>query len=217
MELCVLFLERYLNKSIIFDFDGVILDSMPIKTYAFREIFRDFDADAVEKLAQFHVKNGGISRFVKIRYFFEVILKQKVDDELILQYAEKFSNIVVDELLKPKYLILETIEFIESIYKTKKLFIASGAEEKELRYLCVQFGIDDYFCGIYGSPTPKSDILAAILGENGLSTDECIMIGDSINDYDASIKNNIAFYGFNNKELKGLGNYIDSFKGFCID
>ena len=152
-----------MNKVVIFDFDGVILDSMPIKTYAFCKIFEMFPKDAVEKLRVFHLQNGGISRFVKIRYFFNDIIKESICDQEVQRYASEFSAIVVEELVKPKYLILETMEFIEAICKTKRLFIASGAEEEEIRFLCRTLGIDGYFEEIYGSPTPKSELLGMIL------------------------------------------------------
>lgn len=38
-----------------------------------------------------------------------------------------------------------------------------------------------------------------------------ILIGDAMTDYNASVQNNIIFYGFNNIELKKFGNYIDNF------
>jgi beta-phosphoglucomutase-like phosphatase (HAD superfamily) len=65
-------LELY--KNVIWDFDGVIIDSMPIRGQGFEEIFKDFAAVHVEELMRYHRANGGLSRFVKIRYFFEVIL-----------------------------------------------------------------------------------------------------------------------------------------------
>ena len=39
-------------KNILWDFDGVILDSMKIRDWGFREIFKDFDKNAVEKLVK---------------------------------------------------------------------------------------------------------------------------------------------------------------------
>lgn len=205
-----------MKKVVIFDFDGVILDSMPIKTYAFREIFKNFLGEAIEMLIQFHLENGGISRFVKIRYFFEDILGQNISESDVKKYADKFSDIVTAELVKPKYLVDETVEFIESLYGRKRLFIASGAEENELRYLCANFGIDGYFEGIYGSPAPKSELLRIIVDKSEADTNECAMIGDSINDYEAAAKNKIPFYGYNNEELRGIENYIDSFREFVF-
>ena len=32
-------------KNILFDFDGVILDSMPVRDFGFREIFKEFDKE----------------------------------------------------------------------------------------------------------------------------------------------------------------------------
>lgn len=57
------------NKNILWDFDGVILDSLAVRDYGFREIFKDFDKAAVEKLIEYHSINSGLSRFHKIRYF----------------------------------------------------------------------------------------------------------------------------------------------------
>lgn len=204
-------------KAIIFDFDGVILDSMPIKTDAFREIFKSFAPDAVEKLIKYHIQNGGISRFVKIRYFFEDILGEHTSDCEVLRYADMFSNAVIKNLSDPKYLITETIEFIKSRYGKERLFVASGAEQNELRFLCDRFDIAQYFEEILGSPSPKAVILAWILEQYTLSASDCMMIGDSINDYEAASCNKIQFYGFNNIEMKNIPvTYIESFSKFSF-
>lgn len=205
-------------KTIIFDFDGVILDSMPMKTHAFADIFKEFDSVAVDKLLEFHIQNGGISRYVKIRYFFEDILGEAISDEKVLGYADKFSDIVTKELIKPKYIIKETFNFIESRFGKQKLFIASGADQRELRYLCETYQIESFFDGIYGSPTPKSMLVERILKETGHGANEAILIGDSINDYDAATQNKVPFYGFNNPALKSIGSgYIESFAEFSVD
>ena len=57
-------------KNILFDFDGVIIDSMPIREAGFRLIFQDFDKYLVDKLIDYHNQNGGLSRYVKIDFFF---------------------------------------------------------------------------------------------------------------------------------------------------
>ena len=61
-------------KSIIFDCDGVILNSNKIKTKSFREILREFDARAVQEFIDYHKNNGGISRYIKLDYFLTNIL-----------------------------------------------------------------------------------------------------------------------------------------------
>jgi phosphoglycolate phosphatase-like HAD superfamily hydrolase len=204
-------------KVVIFDFDGVILDSMPIKTNAFRRLVEDFGSDAADAFAAYHKANGGLSRYVKIRYFFEEIVKKPVSDETVLEYADKFSKIVTEELSKPDYLIKETMDFIASLHGKKKLFIASGADDRELKYLCAVYGIERFFDGIYGSPTPKELLVAKILQESSCGSGEAVLIGDSINDYYAADSNKVCFLGYNNDELRRVGGYIDSFAGLELD
>ena len=61
-------------KTILWDFDGVILDSMATRDWGFKEIFKDFTEAQVSRLLEYHRINGGLSRYVKIRYFYETIL-----------------------------------------------------------------------------------------------------------------------------------------------
>ena len=52
-------------KSIIFDCDGVILNSNKIKTESFRKIMIQFDQSAVKEFINYHKNNGGLSRYRK--------------------------------------------------------------------------------------------------------------------------------------------------------
>ena len=49
-------------KNILWDFDGVILDSMQVRDYGFRKIFEEHSHEQVEKLIKYHRTNGGWSR-----------------------------------------------------------------------------------------------------------------------------------------------------------
>ncbi|WP_086296620.1 HAD family hydrolase [Campylobacter devanensis] len=199
-------------KNILWDFDGVIIDSMTIREYGFREIFKNFDKQSVDKLIQYHNNNGGLSRFHKIEYFFSNILKQTITQNEILQYADKFTTIMRQELINPKHLIIETVKFIKNNYKNYNFHIVSGSENNELNYLCKKLNLSQYFISIHGSPTPKNNLVSTIITDYNYSLNETILIGDSINDYEAAIANKIEFYGYNNKDLKNKAKiYIDNF------
>ena len=60
-------------NSIIFDCDGVILNSNAIKTEAFRNILNNYDLNAVDEFIDYHRKNGGISRYAKLEHFLKNI------------------------------------------------------------------------------------------------------------------------------------------------
>ncbi len=203
-------------KTIFWDFDGVILDSMPIRDYGFREIFKDFDKDIVDKLLEYHTLNGGLSRYVKIRYFYNTLLGREISDEKVQELANRFSTIMKAELTNKKYLIDETVDFIEKNYKNYNFHIVSGSDEKELNYLCKELEISKYFKTIEGSPTPKNDLVKNILEKYDYNSKECILIGDSINDYEAANINGMTFYGYKNKDLKKFDRYIEDFNSLSL-
>ena len=120
-------------KNILFDFDGVILDSMPIRDYGFKKIFNDYDDHLVNKLLEYHNQNGGLSRYIKIKYFYNKLLKQEILEEKIINYADMFSKIMMRELVDKKYLIADTLKFIKENYRKYNLHIVSGSDEAELQ------------------------------------------------------------------------------------
>ena len=54
--------------NIIFDFDGVIINSHKVKTEAFYEIFKLYGKNVANKAKKFHERNIGKSRFFKLHY-----------------------------------------------------------------------------------------------------------------------------------------------------
>jgi phosphoglycolate phosphatase-like HAD superfamily hydrolase len=203
-------------KNILFDFDGVILDSMKIKANGFAKLFEEYSDDKVAQIVDFHYKNGGVSRFDKIKYFYNSILNKEIDNKLVEEFANKFAYIIKDEIENSSNLIEDSVTFIKNNYTKYNLYIVSGAEHNELNKLCKIFELDKYFISINGSPTKKAQLVKSILFENSYKSSETILIGDSINDYEASVINNVTFFGYNNSELNKY-NYIDSFSSFKIN
>ena len=63
--------------NIIFDFDGVIINSHKIKTNAFHEIFKDYGNNVAKKSKKYHQKNISKSRYLKFKFIIKNILKKK--------------------------------------------------------------------------------------------------------------------------------------------
>lgn len=199
-------------KNILFDFDGVILDSMPVRDSGFEKIFQKFDKVLVSKLIDYNNENGGLSRYVKIKYFFNKLLNQEISEAEINHYAANFSTLMRRELRNKKYLISETFEFIKDNFDKYNLHIVSGSDGDELKYLCKVLKINEYFLSINGSPKHKNELVRNVLMENKYSAKETILIGDSVNDYNAAMENGITFYGYNNPSLIDKSvNYLQSY------
>ena len=203
------------TKTILWDFDGVILDSMSVRDWGFRNIFKDYAEEQVSELITYHRINGGLSRYVKIRYFYEVLLGKSITEDKVLEYAQAFSVLMKQELIHPENLINDALMFIKENFKNYNFHIVSGSDENELRFLCKALGIDSYFISIHGSPTPKTKLVKKLLKQHNYDSESTCLIGDSINDYEAAMANNISFCGYNNKKLNhSLGNYINQLKSY---
>lgn len=199
-------------KVLFWDFDGVIMDSMPIRDKGFIEVLKDFPQEQVEQLVAFHQKNGGLSRYVKFRYFYEEILNQSITEEKVQELAHEFSKIMLALLIDETLLIADSVKFIKDNAVNYKMHIVSGSDGTELNHICSELGLDKYFLSIHGSPTPKTQLVHDLLQEHGYNTEDCVLIGDSMNDYDAAQKNNISFMGYNNPDFITKGYvYIENF------
>jgi phosphoglycolate phosphatase-like HAD superfamily hydrolase len=203
-------------RVILWDFDGVIFNSMPIREWGFREIFFEYPDDQVERLIEYHHENGGLSRYVKIRYFFENILKKAVTEDNILTFAKAYSACMMKRMIDSKLFIQDSLSFIVENYKNYEFHIVSGSDQKELNHICSSLEVSRYFGEILGSPVPKKKLVKDWLQRNAFHEDSIIFIGDSINDYEAARENGLSFYGYNNTSLRGLDYYIDSFESWSL-
>ena len=120
-----------MKKGIIYDFDGVICDSVNIKTLAFSKMYEIYGNDIVNKVVNYHHENGGISRFKKIEYFHKNFLNINLTISKINELANEFSNLVVENVIKSNY-IEGAYDFIKSNKEKYLQFICTGAPRKKL-------------------------------------------------------------------------------------
>ena len=174
--------------TLIFDCDGVLLDSNRVKTEAFRIAALSYGTTAAERLVQHHVENGGVSRYKKFEHFIEKIVPVTTVldgasrdlpayDALLSAYAA-----AVHEGLRT-CAIAEGLEQLREKTPHARWVVVSGGDQTELRGVFDERGITDYFDGgIFGSPDAKPEILAREIA-NGNIQHPAIFLGDSQYDY----------------------------------
>ena len=178
--------------NIIFDFDGVILNSNNIKTTAFKNISNRYGESESNALVEYHIKNGGVSRFIKIKWFVENVLKTK-SQNLIRNLLEEYGNEVEKSF--------ESCSFRTDLFELKKKLkgtrwsIASGGKQDEIVNLLEKKLLLEIFDnGIYGSPTPKIEIVKKIIFNRKQNEEnKFVLIGDSFYDYECANENGIKF------------------------
>lgn len=189
-------------KNIIFDFDGVILNSHRVKTSAFEDIFKKYGNSIAKKAKEYHLKHTGKSRYLKFHFIVRKILKQKTSTDVINKLNNEFSKYCDAKILKlkvSKYLL----KYLKKNYRDKNFFISTGTPQKNILKLIKKIKIEKFFKSIHGSPSNKVDHINKILSKYK-NRSKTIFIGDSIIDYNAAQKCGIIFLLKLNSESKNL-------------
>jgi phosphoglycolate phosphatase-like HAD superfamily hydrolase len=179
-------------KAILFDFDGVILDSLDVKTQAFYDMYLPYGKEVAEKAARHHIEHGGISRFEKFKIYHSQFLGIELTKEEIDQLANQFSDIVFHKVIASNE-VKGIREFLDHARHKYKMWVITGTPTVEIVEICKATQFTQYFQHLYGSPEKKDYWTKKILTEENLTPEEVLFIGDATTDYDAAMANNVPF------------------------
>ena len=120
--------DSILSKTNIFwDFDGVIKDSVEVKSTAFSKLFQPFGIDVAERIRQHHETNGGMSRFDKLPIYLDWAGCSPTS-ELVEEYSKKFSTwILKGKMQTPNIIDAKRIHLI-----INKMIISSKKKKNKL-------------------------------------------------------------------------------------
>ncbi len=211
-------------KTIIFDFDGVIAESVDVKTMAFRELFKGHP-DKLTLIEKYHLDNGGLSRFDKFRHIYKNIIGQPLSEDKFAELCLNFNKLVIDKVVNAEY-VKGAKEFLDYWQNKYRIYIVSGTPEIEIREIVKRRGLEKYFAGVYGSPENKTNLINAILEKNGWQGKEALFIGDSKNDFTAASETSVVFAArsleldadwLKSPEIKIIFSNLAEFKKYFIE
>ena len=194
---------NYRYDAIVFDFDGTLVQSNEIKTWAFGELYKENGEKIVQQIIAYHKKHEGVSRFAKFRYWNENLLGQSYTEEIGEKLSRTYSQLVFDALVQAPY-VDGALEFLKKHYQHIPLFVASSTPEPELREIIKHRSISHFFQGVYGSPATKSEILQVILTKRKLSPEQVLMVGDSLADCEGAQNVGAGFIGIQSGESSNI-------------
>jgi phosphoglycolate phosphatase-like HAD superfamily hydrolase len=213
-------LKRF--HAFVFDFDGVIVDSLDIKTRAYGELFREHGEPVAQQAMNYHKNNGGVSRYEKFRYYYKHFLKQEITEAIVDDLDKKYSRVVMQQVIAAPY-VEGAQEILEEIRCCgKDCFVISGTPEKEMREIIRNRGMQKYFKDVLGSPKNKVENLQTVIQQYSLSPRDMIFFGDSKSDYETARAHHVQFIAIVDKstELENVMNItkIKNFTGvFSMD
>ena len=169
-------------SNIIFDFDGVIIESNHVKDKAFFDIFINYGHNVAKFSYDYHLANRGVSRFDKISYVMNRFNLPDYDKKKIIN---DFSENVFEEICNCK-LVDGVLQFLENHYKEYNFFLISATPTEELINILQRINIKHYFIDIFGSPKNKKYWLSYLIKNKSLDIKRSLFIGDAESDKIAS-------------------------------
>jgi HAD superfamily hydrolase (TIGR01549 family) len=179
-------------KVIIFDFDGVIVESVGIKADGFAMIYEPYGKVVVEKVVNHHYENGGVSRYEKFCYCHKKFLGINLKNAEIEDLGKRFADYVVEKIIRAPY-VKGAFEFLEKYNGKYDMFISTGTPQDEIEMITRLKNINKYFIDIYGSPKKKSNHIENILSTNHYRREQVVFIGDSVEDKKAAMEQQLMF------------------------
>ena len=180
-------------KTIVFDCDGVVLDSNVVKTQAYFRTAKNLGATDVQAnaLVDYHVNLGGISRYHKFDYYLREILHQSVTDAAIQSLLDEFSKELEVGLMQCD--LAKGLFDLRTATPNAKWLILSGGDQQEIRQLFAKRKLDHMFNGgLFGSPDNKDEVLAREIASGNIQF-PALFIGDSKYDFEASNRAELDF------------------------
>ncbi|WP_339837040.1 HAD family hydrolase [uncultured Flavobacterium sp.] len=190
-------------QTVIFDMDGVIVDTEPVHHYAYFQHFQQLNIEVSDELYRTYTGNSTRNVFQKIKDQFN--LHHEVED--LIQTKRSIFNDAFDTK-EDLYLIDGVEDLIKDLHTNGiQLILASSASKVTIERVFNRFNLNQYFTHkVSGEDFPKSKPHPAIF-EHAASLsiapkENCIVIEDSTNGIEASVAANIYCIGYDSLHSK---------------
>jgi len=180
------------KTSLIFwDFDGVVKDSVDVKTEAYENLFLPYGVEIARHVRQHHEANGGVSRFDKIPLYLEWA-GQSASTEQIEKCCQQFSQAVVQAVIDSPW-VPGVHEYLEKHYMDQYFVLVTATPQDEIEKILGSLKLSHCFKEIFGAPTKKDLAIKEVLERLKCSPHEAVMVGDSESDLLAAQANSVPF------------------------
>ena len=190
-------------QTVIFDMDGVIVDTEPVHSYAYFQHFAELNIDVTPEMFTTFMGFSTRNTFQKLKELFPI--DQEVED--LIQRKRDLFNDAFDN--KQDLTLLDGVEkLIKDLHANgMELIVASSASKVTIDRVFKRFGLHQYFSHIVsGEDFPNSKPHPAIFefaADISISPKEnCIVIEDSTNGVIAAKAAGIFCVGYNSEHSK---------------
>ena len=198
-------------KALVFDFDGTLVDSNPIKLGAFDKCFIDYPQH-FEAIMAYCKNNHPVHRHIKFRHVFEKILKMPYTPEIEKRMLDLYDLETTQKVIEAPEIPGAT-KFLDKFAPGREIAVLSSTPHDTLHTILEKRGLKKYFTKIQGAPVYKTDWLKQFLTEQVFKKDEVLFFGDSADDAQASENVGIPFVAVGETKLSKATYHIVNFEG----
>jgi phosphoglycolate phosphatase-like HAD superfamily hydrolase len=190
-----------MTACVVFDFDGVLVDSNAVKRRAYRDIFADApESEAVvEAVLQSDTDDD---RFGVIRAILRGLNREghatAEQDLLVAEYGERY-NTICEEHAATCSEVRGASSALARLAKSHPLYIISATPEVPLRRIVKRRDWSRYFREVLGRPRTKGENLARVIRREGIKGERIVFVGDGRRDLDAAREVGCRFVGVRNE------------------
>jgi HAD superfamily hydrolase (TIGR01549 family) len=172
-------------STIFFDFDGVLAESVSVKTDAFYEMYLPYGEELASRVKAHHLANGGVSRFEKFKIYNGEWLGEPLNEKKIDELAKRYASLVMEKVVAaPEVPGVGT--FLQQWHKEISCFIITGTPTEEIREILRLRDMAHFFKGAYGSPEKKEYWVRQLMQQFGIGAGEAVFVGDALADKQAA-------------------------------
>jgi phosphoglycolate phosphatase-like HAD superfamily hydrolase len=176
---------------VFWDFDGVIKDSVTVKSIGFEKLFLPHGAELAARVRRHHEANSGISRYQKIAEYLQWI-GESATAARVEEYAARFGELVVQAVIDAAW-VPGVREYLLANHTRQTFVLVTATPEAEIRGILGTLQLDHVFREVHGAPTSKADAIHDALPRLRIDASQALMIGDSEADLRAAERNGVAF------------------------
>lgn len=176
---------------IFWDFDGVIKDSVEVKSIAFETLFSPYGHEIAIRARQHHEANGGISRFDKIPLYLRWV-GEPASDSQVQEFCNRFSKLVLQAVIDSPW-VPGVREFLLGHHAQQYFVLVTATPQEEIHQILDILDIAYCFREVHGAPKKKASAIGDVLHRLHCDPDRALMVGDADTDLMAAQNNSIPF------------------------